>query len=388
MAKFSFKREPPKEVVNFFKNKGDKPSFHWQDVWQEEHAINFTVAKATEHDVRQSIREALLKAHREGIPFDQFKRDLKPNLQKLGWWGQKEMMDPLTGEIIQAKLGSPRRLRTIYDANMRTARSAGQWDRAQRTKKGLPYFIYELGPASEHRPEHAAWSGLILPVDHSFWDTHMPPNGWGCVCRVRQITRAEAGRLGGENKAPDIKHVEFRNKRTGEVANIPEGIDPGWASNPGKIRMHNVDNFLAGKLDGASQGAARTAVADIVDSFRFEGIFKNGSKGYVPVGVLPKERLSELGAKSRVVRFSDYTADKGGQKHPDLKQEDYKLVQWLMEFGKCVEDKASHLTFVGQQHGAHWKATVKKTQNGKELYLQTLHKIQPDQAERILKRKK
>lgn len=25
---------------------------------------------------------------------------------------------------------------------------------------------------------------LTLRHDHPFWDTHFPPNGWGCKCRV------------------------------------------------------------------------------------------------------------------------------------------------------------------------------------------------------------
>ena len=50
---------------------------------------------------------------------------------------------------------------------MRSARGAGQWDRIQRTKKLMPYLIYELGPSSDHRPEHEAWAGTCLPVEPS-----------------------------------------------------------------------------------------------------------------------------------------------------------------------------------------------------------------------------
>ena len=388
MAKFTFEDRPPKEVVNFFKGKQLTTSFDYREVWQEEHAFGFTVAKATEEDVLSSIRDELLKAKQQGIPFPQFQKELGTRLQKLGWWGKKDVVDPLTGEAVTAQLGSPHRLRVIYESNIRSAASAGQWERAQRTKKGLPYFIYELGPSREHRPQHVTWAGTILPVDHDWWSTHFPPNDYGCKCRVRQIPRAEAADLGGVSKAPKIKHVEYHNKRTGEVTSVPEGIGPGWASNPGKVRGENLDNFLAGKLEGVSQSHARIAIHDLVNSFRFEGIFKGQAKGFVPVGVLPQKRMTQLGTQSRVIRFSDYTASKGDDKHPDVKQQDYALVQWLMENGECVEDKKSHLTFIGIKDGKHWKATVKKTQDGKELYLQTLHRIMPDQAERILKRKK
>ena len=40
------------------------------------------------------------------------------------------------------------------------------------------------------RPEHRAWHGLILPIDHPLWDTHYPPNGWGCRCLRAWTLRA------------------------------------------------------------------------------------------------------------------------------------------------------------------------------------------------------
>ncbi|NTV80668.1 MAG: hypothetical protein HGA24_04505, partial [Candidatus Aminicenantes bacterium] len=37
------------------------------------------------------------------------------------------------------------------------------------------------------RPLHRAWNGTILPVDHAWWKTHFPPNGWRCRCTVRAL---------------------------------------------------------------------------------------------------------------------------------------------------------------------------------------------------------
>jgi len=176
---FSFPATPPREALAYFDRKGDRPSFSYLDVWREEHAISFTAAKAMELDVRTAIREEARRALAEGRTIQQFQRDLKPRLEELGWWGRKEMTDPVTGETREVQLGSPRRLRTIYRTNLRTARAAGQWERIERTKEDLPYLLYQLGPSREHRPEHVAWHGLLLPVDDPWWATHMPPNGWG-----------------------------------------------------------------------------------------------------------------------------------------------------------------------------------------------------------------
>lgn len=271
MAALAFASSPSPEAMAYLKHKGWKPGFSYKDVWGEEHAFAFTVAKAMELDVLKAIREALEKALEEGVPFERFQAELEPRLRDLGWWGVKEMTDPQTGEVLEAQLGSPRRLRTIYWANTRSARAAGQWDRAQRTKAALPYLLYELGPSERHRPHHADKAGLILPVDDTFWDAWMPQNGWGCKCRVRQIGEAEAARRGGVDNAPLVPLRAWRNSRTGEVLQVPQGLDPAWATNPGRNRQQNLDRMLADKLAALPSDLREVAVKDLRASGRADG---------------------------------------------------------------------------------------------------------------------
>jgi len=252
----------PKEALAFFRAKKLKPGFDFRDVWREEHATNFTVAKAMNLDVLTTIREAVDRAIADGITFQQFQRELRPTLEKLGWWGVQDRLDPVTGEVRTVQLGSPRRLRTIYQANLRTARAAGQWERIERNRQSHPYLLYRLGPSENHRAEHVAWDGLLLPIDDPFWAAHMPPNGWGCKCHVRQVSKREYERLKASGrvltKAPPTRTREWINKRTGEVTRVPIGIDPGWDTNPGQIaRLSNIDHSLrrkaiqAGRFDAA-----------------------------------------------------------------------------------------------------------------------------------------
>jgi len=291
----------PKDALQFFRAKISTPGFDYRDVWRAEHAAAFTVAKAMQADVLESIRAALDQALLEGKTFRQFSAELTPTLQKLGWWGRKKMVDPVTGEKVLAQLGSRRRLKTIFRANMRTARAAGQWQRAQRTKDALPYLLYELGPSREHREEHVAWHGTLLPIDDPWWATHMPPNGWGCKCTVRQVTRRQAERLKSEGvpapdraqlvdaetgrrtghledrtvpvktEAPRIRREPWTNKRTGQVEMVPEGIDPGWDTNPGLVRQQNLELMLAQKLNEVSRPVLAAAVTDLAASGRFSG---------------------------------------------------------------------------------------------------------------------
>lgn len=156
MADFRFPGSPPKEALDWFRAKGYQPSFDYRDVWKGQHSHAFTVAKAMSMDVLTSIRESLDDALANGKTFDQWKKELQPELERLGWWGRQEMTDPLTGEVRNVQLGSPRRLRTIYNTNLRTARAAGQWQRIQRSKRAMPYLVYELGPSEKHRAEHVS----------------------------------------------------------------------------------------------------------------------------------------------------------------------------------------------------------------------------------------
>lgn len=207
----------PQEALEFFRGKGLQPGFSHLDVWREEHAYAFTVAREMRLDILSDIRDSIDDALREGTPFQAWRKDLQPWLEANGWDGD-----------------SRHRLKTIFLTNMRVARGAGHWHRVQRTKADRPYLMYRIGPSNNHRPHHVAWDGTILPVDDPFWQTHYPPNGWGCKCYVRQLSAAAAEARGGVSARPDMSLVEHEIR--GETVLAPAGIDPGWDFNPGALR--------------------------------------------------------------------------------------------------------------------------------------------------------
>jgi uncharacterized protein with gpF-like domain len=241
----------PQEALEWFKRKGIKPGFDYRDVWKEEHTNAFTVAKMLNADLLVDVKAMVEQAIEDGQTFQQFREMLKPLLVKSGWWGIQEMVDPTTGDSKPVQLGSEGRLKTIYKTNMRTARAAGQWERIERTKRVMPYLLYQLGPSMEHRLDHEKWKDLLLSVDDSWWASHMPPNGWGCKCWIRQVSQYEADKLIASGKvsttAPPSKDKKWVNKRTGEVETLPEGIEPGWNYNPGATRTASMSEQLAEK---------------------------------------------------------------------------------------------------------------------------------------------
>lgn len=50
-----------------------------------------------------------------------------------------------------------------------------------------PYWQYISFLAPTTSPFHAALHGKTFRFDDPFWNTHYPPNDWGCKCRVRAL---------------------------------------------------------------------------------------------------------------------------------------------------------------------------------------------------------
>jgi hypothetical protein len=219
-------------------------------------------------DLIADLRAAVERGMAEGTTLETFRKDFRAIVTKHGWTGW-------TGE--GTKAGEAWRTRVIYETNLRTSWAAGR--HAQLTDPALlkarPYWRYvHSGLAREPRPEHLAWgdSGLTLPHDHPFWNTHYPPNGWGCRCRVVAV------RSPGEQDATEPPAGwDTIVPKTG----APPGIAQGWAYAPGANAATPLRELVEQKLLNldAPIGAAmwealgpavaveqRLALADLVDA--------------------------------------------------------------------------------------------------------------------------
>ena len=324
----------PREALEYFRFRGLKVGFDHRDVRPGEHALAFTVAKAMEFDLLKEIRAVLDRALGEGMTFDRFKQALTPLLKERGWWGEREMTDPLTGQRVVARLGSPRRLRTIYRANFRAAHGAGVWIRAQRTKDVDPYFRYEPG-LDEGCASHRAWAGTLLPIDHPWWDDHFPPNGWGCGCRVRTVSEREARRRGGPIEPPPRREVARWNERVLRFDRADEGLDPAWATNPGKLWAEGPMGPFGSDFGPADEAYARAAIRSVLDS-PILSQFRSRPHGDLPAGILDHEVWVWVGARPRLARLPDRIMHKQegrdmGDGHPRLKAADYRRIPALLE---------------------------------------------------------
>lgn len=370
--------QAPAEAVDFIRQKGYRIGFDHRDVWQREHQAAFTVAKAMQLDLLKDIREQVDAAIEQGTTFQEFRDNLKPNLVKRGWWGRALMEDPVSGETKDVQLGSTSRLKNIYDTNLRTAHSEGQWERTQATKTALPFVMYDHTPSQHERVEHKAWDGKVLPVDDPWVMAHWPVKAWGCHCRMIQLGQRQLDRMGlTVDQAPADHMVTHTNKRTGETQQIPAGVDPEFAYPPGGRRANLVD-YLGGRLERLQAELRPAGVRALAgDAF---AAWAEQPVGNWPVGVLSAEQVAALGAQTDVVRLSADTMAKQQREHPEIDSAEYRFVQDALERGRAIQEPKQATIYLLEDEG--YVSVVKATRSGRAAYLTSFRRLSSEAAKR------
>lgn len=218
---------PFQESIDFFRNKLNIPTERWVDVWRDGHNSGFMVAGALKDDLLNDFRKAVDSAIAEGKSIGWFKKEFKTIVNKHGW--------SHTGDANW-------RAKVIYDTNMRQSYNAGRYEQLQR----FAFWEYQHGDSSQPRAMHLSWHGTILPKEHEFWQIHFPQNGWGCKCKVRGRTAKQLERQGKKVQLPPKNElIEWNDKATGEIHQIPKGIDPGFDYAPQKAKIKQQQKKLS-----------------------------------------------------------------------------------------------------------------------------------------------
>lgn len=292
MAEAAYGSLPFAEQIAFFKRKLNLPTESWTDIYKSEHDWAFVVAGANRDALVADFRKAVERAIEDGVSLEKFRKDFDAVVVQHGW---------------DYNGGRDWRSRVIYETNLNTSYAAGRYEQLQ----DAPYWQYQHADWVTHpRHQHLAWDGLVLARDDPFWNTHFPPNGWGCQCSVRGLWARGLKRLGksGPDEAPEVQWVAReigQNSASGpRVVRVPEGIDPGFEYVPGKAQRDAAQEAMAARAAPATNAPSAEPI---------EQIQRQRALGF-PVGkgweLQPHElefytRFIALGGSVRLIQRSD-----------------------------------------------------------------------------------
>lgn len=376
----------PDDVVRAFAVRGAlQPTVRWSEMMHADHAVAFTVAKIAKLDLLRTMRASIDDVLVNGGTFEGWKAGILPELKKAGWWGAVTNAE-LTGTD-ETIIVNNRRLRTIYNTNVRMSMASGHWARIQRQKDVLPYLRY-LPSSSEHkRPLHKTWYGILLPVDHPFWQTHFPPNGWGCKCHFEQVSERKMKRMGWSVTPDDQlpKGGTIFLPAAGDPISVPNGIDPGFSYNPGTAHLRAVAakavTSLRDAADAGLDAAADATLREIIADPAFDQ-FLGLPKGIFPVAILDPAQQAAIQARGRVVVMPEgvYRKQRGdmpqlSRGHPELTPDDYRLLPDIMARALVVAQQGENkLIFFSDAAGNVWKAVVRQDANDDRPVLVSFHR--------------
>lgn len=332
--------KPFPEQQAFFRQKLNIPTEKYDDILKSAHDRGFMVAGAAKADLLVDFRVAIDKAISEGKSLGWFQKEFDNIVAKHGW---------------DYKGGRDWRSRIIYTTNLRASYAAGRY--AQLTSPSLlqsrPYWKYVHNDTVLHpRPLHVSWSGLVLKHDDPFWQTHFPPNGWGCRC---QIEAAKASEYQGA-QAPD-DGVYTKVDPYGEAHVMPKGIDYGWDYAPGANADTSLRDLVQQKLirypeaissalsrdvnrylnasEKAKTFTTRALALNTAEETLWLGFVENATDIKAATGIDSAGYLLLL--KSSVVRHVQKShGNDGGEQRPPT-AEDYELIPGMIANPTSIE---------------------------------------------------
>jgi hypothetical protein len=366
----------PEDAISAFQRRGRlQPTVRWSEMMHEGHATAFTVAKMARLDLLNDVRQALDEEIANGGTFESFKAKVEPRLRAAGWAGTVRDAS-LTGTAEEVQIDLPRRLRTIYNVNVRMSLAAGHWARIQRQKDVFPYLRYRPSTSENKRLDHMRWYGVVRAVDDPWWQTHFPPNGWGCKCGFEQVSERRLAAMGWTvtppDPAPPVPPAPNFFAADGNAYVVPDGIEAGFGYNPGTAHLRAIaqkaQTTLGEALDLGNDAAAERTLREIIANEAFDQ-FLAMPDGDFPIAILTIEQQAAIQAPSRMVVLPTniYRKQLGempeiSQGHPELTPADYRQLTDIIDRALVIaQDGNDRLIYFGST-GRLYKAVVRYDQ--------------------------
>ena len=134
---------------------------------------NFWIKKSTDINITESIMNDLKKNIETGQTFEDWKKDIKTNTDKLG---------------ISQDEGY---LKMVYRTNMQQAYNAGAYERQLKYADDWPYLKYSGTLDGREQIHTRKLNGKVFKVGSPEATMYYPPNGYNCRCYMLSLTQEE-----------------------------------------------------------------------------------------------------------------------------------------------------------------------------------------------------
>ena len=391
-AKFSF-NNPPLENIAFLMSKKPELHFDYDEIKFEAHQRAFTVAKLTQIDLLADIQTSLENAFVEGQSFEKWKEELKPTLQKHGWFGKSvEVINPKTNEKKSIEEGASR-LKKIFYTNARTAYAQSE----ARAGYKLPlseYIRYVAILDNRTRHTHAQMHGKIAHRKDKFWEKNYPPNGWNCRCAVEFISKDEMIEQGFKEMSEIEKTLNFAEKDWDYDTRNLEKNDNGLQL----IIENKLKKYVKNQSAREALELLREQVKENRSMYeRIKGFYnevkalssderEKRRKESIFIAKTDKRLREKLGTSAEVVRLSVNTLSTHFKHEAEgITPFDYALIRHILSDENANIEKGNkdrHIVYFSK-YGVNYKAVLKTTDKNAdkdEVYLVSLITIKRSKA--------
>ncbi|SFZ85993.1 phage putative head morphogenesis protein, SPP1 gp7 family [Devosia enhydra] len=173
------------EAIEFLRRRLSITSDEWRAIWGGSGIAAKAATDKMAEAVMRDLLAAVLQIIESGGTLEDFRREYRRILSEAGW----------------STPGDPGwHSQLVFRLHTQSAYSAGRWEQAQRLQAAAPnwqlYGRYVTAEDNRVRETHRQWHGIVLPIDHPFWRTHWPLNGFNCRCHVMLVRDIDLRRYG------------------------------------------------------------------------------------------------------------------------------------------------------------------------------------------------
>lgn len=337
------------------------PTERWTDLTRNSHDRAFAVAGAAKMDLLADFAASIDEAVAEGRSLDWFRQQFDEIVDRHGW--------SYTGERNW-------RTRVIYGTNMRTSYAAGRLAqlRDPELQEVAPLWMYRHGGSADPRPHHLVLDRQVLPADDPWWETHYPPNGWGCSCYVVAVSESQARRMGG---------------RFDDPGEDPRGtIDEGWDYMPGETVAGDIRRAVVEKMSERPYDIAAPLLAQSIREAVASGLFRRWRErpdGAWPMARLPDADADSISSRQRVAMLTPATIRRQDRIRPELSDADYAATQDVIDNATHRLRFSERSILYGRVIGGDDEArdqilVVQANATGRGLMLTSLRRLAMDDA--------